>query len=157
MNSRSCLFCRDMKKYGGKGVKKQSCLHRPPCTRARERSTKTSVKQSDGKKNLRSKKVAEPVLSTKIASEVKSRQVRRSSVEERGESSTRKTSGSNPLVERPKLNKYATVNGTEDLVIRKNKMDQIKEKFKLQEKALKGGKTSLLNLSKEELLFGFHL
>ena len=154
---RSCLFCRDMKKYGGKGVKKQSCLHRPPCTRARERSTKTSVKQSDGKKNLRSKKVAEPVLSTKIASEVKSRQVRRSSVEERGESSTRKTSGSNPLVERPKLNKYATVNGTEDLVIRKNKMDQIKEKFKLQEKALKGGKTSLLNLSKEELLFGFHL
>ena len=62
-----------------------------------------------------------------------------------------------PLVERPKLNKYATVNGAEDLLIRKNKMDQIKEKFKLQEKAVKEGKTSLLNLSKEELLFGFHL
>ena len=66
--------------------------------------------------------------------------------------------GQNPsLVERPKLNKYATVNGADDLLIRKNKMDQIKEKFKLQEKALKEGKTSLMNLSKEELLFGFHL
>ena len=62
-----------------------------------------------------------------------------------------------PLVERPKLKKYARVNGAEDLLIRKNKMDQIKEKFKLQEKALKEGKTSMLNLSKEELLFGFHL
>merc|ERR1712126_419501 len=28
---RKCLFCKDMKKYGGKGVKKQSCMMRPKC------------------------------------------------------------------------------------------------------------------------------
>merc|ERR1712048_618240 len=28
---RKCLFCKDMKKYGGKGVKKQSCMNRPKC------------------------------------------------------------------------------------------------------------------------------
>ena len=150
-----------MRKYGGRGVKKQSCLQRPPCARPRPGSkpskTRTSTKQSLVKNNVRSKKVAvpEPIVATRIASEVKTRQVRRSAEQEKGESSNRKMSDS--LVERPKLNKYATVNGSEDLVIRKNKMDQIKEKFKLQEKALKGGKTSMLNLSKEELLFGFHL
>ena len=28
---RKCLMCKDMKKYGGKGLKKQSCMTRPPC------------------------------------------------------------------------------------------------------------------------------
>jgi len=28
---RVCVYCLDMKKYGGKGVKKQKCLYRPQC------------------------------------------------------------------------------------------------------------------------------
>ena len=32
---RKCLFCKDMKKYGGAGVKKQSCIQRPDCLAAR--------------------------------------------------------------------------------------------------------------------------
>ena len=28
---RACKYCSDMKKYGGPGVKKQSCEHRPKC------------------------------------------------------------------------------------------------------------------------------
>merc|ERR1719369_1676897 len=30
---RKCIYCKDMKKYGGKGTKKQSCMERPKCLR----------------------------------------------------------------------------------------------------------------------------
>lgn len=26
-----CVYCKDMKKYGGPGIKKQACKERPPC------------------------------------------------------------------------------------------------------------------------------
>ena len=31
---KKCLHCKDMKKYGGKGLKKQSCMSRPPCSKS---------------------------------------------------------------------------------------------------------------------------
>ena len=164
---RKCLFCVDMKKYGGAGVKKQSCIERPDCVKKRAGTSRVGLLGKEdvvsGEKKIKFKAAAP-------SSEVKSKPARikkqRTSLTEsqnvaavkrKKKISTPRQIPSLSLVERPKLNKYATVNGAEDLLIRKNKMDQIKEKFKLQEKALKEGKTSLLNLSKEELLFGFHL
>ena len=156
---RKCLFCRDMKKYGGKGVKKQSCIERPHCVKMRGRSKQRMT--SSVRPLVRSKQAAAPEQKVELKTaappaEVKARPQRISVEEVEGLCKTNLSRSDSPA-ERPKLNKYATVNGSEDLLIRKNKMDQIKEKFKLQEKALKAGKTSMLNLSKEELLFGFHL
>ena len=160
-----------MKKYGGAGVKKQSCIHRPDCLTTRAGHTRVSLASKEnvvsGEKVRRSKVAApSPEVKLKLAEIKTQRKTSRTETPHLPPVKRRKkvaggltpSTGPNPsLVERPKLNKYATVNGADDLLIRKNKMDQIKEKFKLQEKALKEGKTSLMNLSKEELLFGFHL
>ena len=168
---RRCLFCKDMKKYGGAGVKKQSCIQRPDCLTTRTGHTRVSLASKEnvvsGEKITKSKVAApSPEVKSKLAEIKTQRKTSRTETPHLPPVKRRKTvaggvapsTGQNPsLVERPKLNKYATVNGADDLLIRKNKMDQIKEKFKLQEKALKEGKTSLMNLSKEELLFGFHL
>ena len=167
---RRCLFCKDMKKYGGAGVKKQSCIERPDCVTTRAGSTRdvasrektTKYKAAAPSSEVKSKPAL--VKTQRRTSWTETKQLppvkRKKKVAEGVGGAgglTRRQTPTLPLVERPKLNKYATVNGAEDLLIRKNKMDQIKEKFKLQEKALKEGKTSMLNLSKEELLFGFHL
>ena len=176
---RRCLFCKDMKKYGGAGVKKQSCIERPDCGTTRAGSTRVGLPSQEdvsGREKITKYKAApaappaevkskpaliKPQRRTSWTAPEKLPSVKRKKKVGEGPGGpgglTRRQTPSLPLVERPKLNKYATVNGAEDLLIRKNKMDQIKEKFKLQEKALKEGKTSMLNLSKEELLFGFHL
>ena len=169
---RRCLFCKDMKKYGGAGVKKQSCIERPDCVKTRAGSTRdvashektAKYKAAAPSTEVKSKPAAALVKTQRRTSWTKTEQlppVKRKKKVPGGAGGagglTTRQSPSLSLVERPKLNKYATVNGAEDLLIRENKMDQIKEKFKLQEKALKEGKTSMLNLSKEELLFGFHL
>jgi len=35
---RKCILCKDMKKYGGKGIKKQACMMRPKCLLLEETS-----------------------------------------------------------------------------------------------------------------------
>ena len=57
---------------------------------------------------------------------------------------------------RHKLQKYETVN-SKDVLMRKNKIQEIKEKFRQQEEKALSGKVSIENFSKEELLFGFYL
>merc|ERR1712079_456903 len=57
---------------------------------------------------------------------------------------------------RHKLQKYETVN-SKDVLMGKNKIQEIKEKFRQQEEKALSGKVSIENFSKEELLFGFYL
>ena len=60
---------------------------------------------------------------------------------------------------REKLQKFAMVN-SDDVMIRKNKIEEIRKKFKQQEEkaaATNGKISSMMDLSREELLFGFYL
>jgi len=60
---------------------------------------------------------------------------------------------------REKLQKFAMVN-SDDVMIRQNKIDEIRRKFKQQEEkalATNGKISSMMDLSREELLFGFYL
>ena len=53
---RKCAMCKDMKKYGGKGLKKQSCMTRPTCLFL-ENNKATTLKGLTGKKKFISKTV----------------------------------------------------------------------------------------------------
>ena len=60
---------------------------------------------------------------------------------------------------REKLQKFAMVN-SDDVMIRGNKIEEIRRKFKQQEEkalATNGKISSMMDLSREELLFGFYL
>ena len=68
-------------------------------------------------------------------------------------------SGSTLSTRREKLQKFAMVN-SDDVMIRKNKIEEIRKKFKQQEEkalATNGKISSMMDLSREELLFGFYL
>lgn len=171
---RKCVFCRDMKKYGGKGVKKQSCMMRPKCLYIVNNEAKCVPKKSVSKLKLKdinvigSNSAKKPVKSNEESSSstlnsqkvkkvnVVANSVKKSQIKNRV-SKKRKTLESNKgMIERPRLQKYETVN-RDNVLIRKNKIDEIKQKFKQQEEKALAGKVSMMNLSREELLFGFYL
>ena len=58
--------------------------------------------------------------------------------------------------ERAKLQKFKSLN-SENVIIRQNKIKEIKRKFREQEEKAMSGKVDMTNLSREELLFGFYL
>ena len=253
---RKCLMCKDMKKYGGKGLKKQSCMTRPTClllennkgafkTISAKRIKEIRKKGSLNKENLSQIKSAKKMKKASRVEELKSSRKplsRTSSLEilevestssvkdkgpETGASKERKglnelkkrngtfeelkssrkalsrtsalevlevespssvkdkgpkagaskeRKGPNDLKKRKasaiasligptlsnrreKLQKFAMVN-SDDVMIRKNKIEDIRKKFKEQEEkalATNGKISSMMDLSREELLFGFYL
>lgn len=130
---RKCLFCKDMKKYGGKGTKKQSCVERKKCMKYSEYEFKNKNIKAQYKKEYKSD--SEEDISEdedKIA-----------------QTSIKKYKTKRMLEKEKEL---------EEIKEKRRKVREIKEKFKKQEAALKAGKNPLLSvLSKDELLFGFHL
>ena len=199
---RKCLMCKDMKKYGGKGLKKQSCMTRPPCLflennkgalktvpaqrikEIRNRSlTKESPSQTKPAKMLKKVSRVEDLKSIRKplsrSSSLEILQVKNSSAKEKEpkagpskvvdkglkEMKKRKANQlSNQLrpplsTRREKLQKFAMVN-SDDVMIRQNKIEEIRKKFKQQEEkalATNGKISSMMDLSREELLFGFYL
>ena len=198
---RKCLMCKDMKKYGGKGLKKQSCMTRPPCLflennkgtlksihakkikeiRNNGSLTKESLSQIKPAKMMKkASRVEELKSSRKPLSRSSSLEILEvqspSSVKEKGPKAgapkerkglselkkrkeTGTPSGSTLSTRREKLQKFAMVN-SDDVMIRKNKIEEIRKKFKQQEEkalATNGKISSMMDLSREELLFGFYL
>ena len=184
---RKCLMCKDMKKYGGKGVKKQSCMMRPDCLFVENnkgtlksfptKKLKETRNGSLGKASLSKNKPVQILKKASRISDLKSNKkpTSRSSsleilkVESRSSKdrqsrlkkrkATESSSGSNLSTQREKLQKFAMVN-SDDVMMRKNKIEEIKKKFKQQEEkalATNGKISSMMDLSREELLFGFYL
>ena len=146
---RKCLFCKDMKKYGGKGFKKQACMMRPKCL---------VLLNNPGKKI--SKTVKPPTPETLPETKKfeasknickKSKHHNRINVKISGETSQEPINN-----ERAKLQKFKSLN-SENVIIRQNKIKEIKRKFREQEEKAMSGKVDMTNLSREELLFGFYL
>ena len=155
---RKCLFCKDMKKYGGKGVKKQSCMNRPKCLYILNNKAKFVHRKSVQK--LKFKEINE-VRSNNVQKVKKDKPsinntCKKSQIGERIQAKRRKLLNKQESVGRPRLQKYETVN-RDDVLIRKNKIDEIKLKFKQQEEKALSGQVSMKDLSREELLFGFYL
>jgi len=166
---RKCVFCRDMKKYGGKGVKKQSCMMRPKCLYIVNNEAKCVPKKSVSKLKLKeinvigsnsAKKLVrsneESSSSTLNSQKVVANSVKKSQIKNRVSKKKKTLESNKGMIERPRLQKYETVN-RDNVLIRKNKIDEIKQKFKQQEEKALAGKVSMMNLSREELLFGFYL
>jgi len=146
---RKCLFCKDMKKYGGKGFKKQACMMRPKCL---------VLLNNPGKKISKTVKPPTPVTlpeTKKIEASKnickKSKHHNRINVKISGEPSQEPINN-----ERAKLQKFKSLN-SENVIIRQNKIKEIKRKFREQEEKAMSGKVDMTNLSREELLFGFYL
>eukprot|EP00092_Neocalanus_flemingeri_P003843 GFUD01004139.1.p1 GENE.GFUD01004139.1~~GFUD01004139.1.p1 ORF type:complete len:532 (-),score=104.58 GFUD01004139.1:96-1460(-) len=138
---RKCLYCKDMKKYGGRGTKKQSCIQRPKCLqylkfefKNKNRHTPPPTQHSN-----KSVEICNIITLEKIDND----------------------SGIDPprsLIGNAKKRKHEMSQEEKDLAERKRKVKELKARFKKQEEALKDGKNPLLSaLSKDELLFGFHL
>jgi len=130
---RKCLYCKDMKKYGGRGTKKQSCVERKKCMKYSEYEFKNkSIKVQDKKEHKSDSDEDMSEDEDKIA-----------------QTSIKKYKTKRMLEKEKEL---------EEIKEKRRKVREIKEKFKKQEAALKAGKNPLLSvLSKDELLFGFHL
>ena len=200
---RKCLMCKDMKKYGGRGLKKQSCMARPPCLflennkgtlkaipaqRIKEIRNESWTKESPSQtkppaKMLKKASVVKELKSIRKplsrSSSLEILQVKNSSAKEKEpkagsskvvdkglkEMKKRKANQLSDLsrstlsTRREKLQKFAMVN-SDDVMIRQNKIEEIRRKFKQQEEkalATNGKISSMMDLSREELLFGFYL
>merc|ERR1712079_145232 len=168
---RKCVMCKDMKKYGGKGLKKQSCMTRPTCLFL-ENNKATSLKGLISKKKFISKSVHLTENKDKVTPSNSMSQKKRNASQilikdksmktkilQKNRPDEKKKQNSQPNFSnnvRHKLQKYETVN-SKDVLMRKNKIQEIKEKFRQQEEKALSGKVSIENFSKEELLFGFYL
>ena len=169
---RKCAMCKDMKKYGGKGLKKQSCMTRPTCLFL-ENNKAASLKGLIRKKKLISKSVHLAENKDKVpastsenkkkasqtlikANSMKTKLLKKKHPDAKKKLNAQSNSSNFSNNVRHKLQKYETVN-SKDVLIRKNKIQEIKEKFRQQEEKALSGKVSIENFSKEELLFGFYL
>jgi len=140
---RKCSHCKDMKKYGGRGTKKQSCVTRPKCLqylyfeyKNKKRHSSQSpmiAKNSDDMRNtITHERIDQEDESSSTFQKLLSRKERKRKIEQEQEE--------------------------QEIAEKKKKVREIKERFKKQEEALKEGKSPLLSvLSRDELLFGFHL
>jgi len=144
---RKCLFCKDMKKYGGKGVKKQSCMMRPKCL---------VLLNNPGKKINKTVKPPAPVAQPEVK-KVETTMIKKSKNHNMINVQINSDKKQEPINnERAKLQKFKSLN-SDNVIIRQNKIKEIKKKFKEQEEKAMSGKVDMTNLSREELLFGFYL
>jgi len=136
---RKCVNCKDMKKYGGKGTKKQSCIERTKCLEYSQSEFKTKYYEDflEGQRHT---------FKNNAVSKITLEKARRDF------DSTTHSFLKNLKEKRKKLLRKERSDPENDE--KKRKVREIKEKFRKQEAALKAGKNPLPT---EELLFGFHL
>lgn len=140
---RKCLHCKDMKKYGGRGTKKQSCMERRKCI------------QYSKFDYVNKKRHPQPIPSQKRKEDISNTITLEKYIDDDdSEDYVPQTS----VIKNKKKRKLERDHEQEEIEEKKKKVKEIKERFKKQEAALKEGRNPLLSvLSRDELLFGFHL
>ena len=133
---RKCVFCKDMKKYGGKGVKKQSCEMRPKCLFLENNKMKLKKKIHVPKPSIPKPSKTKDSIKSKPKPRFKSKT---------GSATKRKTR------RRPRPVHDVTDESTEDInskTIETGDDDvEVIHEHKIEKK-------SFMNLSREELIFG---
>jgi len=151
---RKCIFCKDMKKYGGKGTKKQSCIERPKCLRTQHFEYKSKRGNTTTTTEEKKRDDPNPISRESFDNSDLQRSDRRSS---RRRAKDQDSESDEIAEKRKKVNKEID-SESEELAEKRRKVKELKERFKKQEAALKEGKNPLLGaLSRDEMLFGFYL
>ena len=154
---RKCVFCKDMKKYGGKGVKKQSCVMRPKCLFLVNNKIKLKSKPKVPNTNIPPTKVETTDKKTNVVSTKPPGGLKKILKKKRDKKLKRKE---NNNVEKVETRKIVDTTSQEEITLDSNNVKEIREALKSQEKVANtnnGTKVNKLNLSREELLFGFYL
>lgn len=161
---RKCSHCKDMKKYGGRGTKKQSCMERKKCIQYSQFEFKNKNRQpQDNKEHTGNTITLEKVSddddddeNVDADADEDDDYIAPDADEDEDEDYIAQTSLMK--YKRKRKLKKLKEREQEEIEEKKRKVREIKERFKKQEAALKEGKNPLLSvLTRDELLFGFHL